>query len=159
MSYPEEVVHGAGDPRFQGLFGVIEMPHPSELDIDFRPERSDGGSTQVILDSGEILPRADGWRPVVMFEWRYLTLEQYKNLQTVVNEALKFSIKVKPHDDVNIDYDMMIDPSQMVMVRHPGGLYIGHTARVTFVGTKMIEGISNLSGDGSVTGTFRRRMR
>ena len=160
MSYPIEVIHGAGVPKFtHPAFGTVTLTDTADTKIVPIPVRFDGGPVMITLSNGRVISRVDGYRYQITFIWAYLSTANAKLLQTVVNTCKQDEINVQPHQDIGNWYKMIYDLSEGIDIDSPGGMYLGHAPTVRFIGTRIITDLSNKSGDGSLSNTpFRPRI-
>jgi len=162
MSYPNTIWGGTGVPeitlvaaRRGGVRGVnggvgfyygntFELDNPSDISIGFEPVRFDGGPVRVTLSNGKIIPRQDGYRVKITISWTNLDTSDMKELVNIFNWQSTGLIYLRPHNDVNERYKVIMtsnfDPSLT------GNLYLAHDITVTFIGVDVLKTIPASSG-------------
>ena len=154
MSYPSTVLWGAANPVFHhpASGGSFEPSTHPDASIRFVPERFDGGSPSIILDSGRIYTRADGWRAYVSFTWKYLSASNARSLADQLNSMLTRGpnyIMIQPHKEVAITFRMVLECD--FNPGHTGGLYYGHELTLNFKSIEIYPQIPLQSGNGTIT--------
>jgi len=121
----------------------FRLPHPKEIQIDYIPERADGGETQLQLIDGTILNRQTGFRAQITFEWTYLDRHHFKKLLYAINYCNGGGyLQIIPHMDVPIRWVMFPTAHNFT---YTGGQYLGHDASVTFLAKRLIAHIPMIS--------------
>ena len=161
MAYPELVLFGAGDLKISHAWwnAAYEFPHPTTIDLTFRPERHDGGAVMktVVEWSGagnrtsRMINRQDGWRPILTVSWGKLSTAATNRLRAFISvcNLSPRPLRIQPHDDVDIWFDMLYDATSEVDFGSPGGMYLGHAPTVRFIGIELINDIPSAMGSGT----------
>lgn len=161
MAYPESVIFGAGNFKIRHPWWVnaYEFPHPSEISLTFRPERHDGGAVlkTVVEWSGagnrtsRMINRQDGWRPILTLSWSHMSTTAANVLRAYISvcNLSSLPIRVQPHDDVDVWFDMLYDASIEVDLGSPGGMYLGHAPSIRFIGIELLNDIPSAVGSGT----------
>ncbi len=130
------------------------LPHPTESNTVFIPERFDGGETSKRLRGGHIVDRIDGYRVITTFSWTALTAEQAQRLAkisaytTQAYSTQGYGIHLRPHRDCQFNYLASLvgafDWSALVG-------YKRMTVTLTFQSTDLVREIPTEVGDGTIT--------
>ena len=159
MAYPESVLLGAGSVlmHHRDWDYDYEFPHPTAIDLTFRPERYDGGATiktVIMWGAGgkisKMINRQDGWRPILTLTWNRLSADATDVLRAFISKCnlSAYPIVIYPHADVQIRFNMLYDTSSEVDYGSPGGMYLGHAPTVRFIGVDLLSELPNARGSG-----------
>ena len=111
--------------------------------VEFTPERRDGGAVSVALSSGLIIDRRDGYRARVTLSWKYLALAELVQLVEVFNYAGSHELVLQPHNDNAFKF--RVRPEGSFYPTHIEDLYVGHAVSVTFIGAEILDQIPSVT--------------
>jgi hypothetical protein len=118
---------------------AVTLPHTSDTVFSFEPERNDGGSPTITLESGEIIGREDGFRATITFTWRRMNRYEFKKIIQIRNWLTVGQIMLVPHEDATIQFDVI--PVGSLSPSSVGDLFDGHAVTETYVSRKLIKSI------------------
>lgn len=127
------------DEAFIDRDSNIWLPHTSDTVFEFTPERNDGGSPFITLESGETIKRHDGFRVNVTLSWRRMDRFDFKKIIQAWNWTHTGQVILIPHEDAVMQFDVL--PQGSLSPSSVGDLFDGHAYSVTFQSRQLVKDI------------------
>jgi len=125
---------------------IITLPDCVDTQLEFIPERTDGGAISVTLSDGTVRQRHEGYRPIVTFKWSNLSRTDMLDLLIIINHTIAGRVEVQPHNDIAMKFIMTCP--EAVRSAYTGDLFIGHDVEIRFIGEELLSSIPKASAAG-----------